>query len=103
VGNGVEGRAREQQFQGSVGAELRRSSRAPSLVEGFDGLVLRGSGQHRRRRSKWRRRRRRRRKREKERRYAGGFIDAAVACARGDILLICLNCCCYNYHGTSSG
>jgi hypothetical protein len=49
------------------------------------------------------RRRSRRRKREKERRYAGGFVDAAVACARGDILLICLNYYCCNYRGTSSG
>jgi hypothetical protein len=42
-------------------------------------------------------------KEKKERRYAGGFVDVAVACARGDMLLICLNCRCYNYHGTSSG
>jgi hypothetical protein len=65
--------------------------------------VFRGSREHRRRRSKRRRRRRRKRKREKERWYVGGFIDTVVACTHGDILLICLNYYCYNYHGTSSG
>ncbi len=63
--------------------------------------MLHGFGQHKRRSGR-RRRKSRRRKREKERRYAWGFFDAVVACAHGDILLICLNYCCYNYHGTSS-
>ncbi len=73
VGNGVEGRAREQQFQGYVGAKLRWSLSAPSLVEGFAGPVLRGPGRHRRRRSGRRRRRRRRRRRER----SGGMQGAS--------------------------
>jgi hypothetical protein len=78
-------------------------SRASSLVEGFNGLVFREFRQHKRRkRNNRRRRRRRRRKKKQERQYAWGFIDAAVAHARGDILFICLNCYYYNYHGTLS-